>query len=253
MTIEAPTSRADTSAFHIIQAVVVYHSSTSPGRGPRTARGSSGARARCRRGRARSPSAGRWCPRRTARTAGGRTATGTDAGARRSRRAVRARTRAVDAPVAVLDVEDVPHARQRPATSDHLGARSTSLRAVAVAPGDEQHRRLDLANRSITLRGPNSTAQLVHTAPRPAVARNATSASGRSAGSRRPGRPAVRRGRRGRAGRGRPGHAAHPRSASTSGRVCDRPSTATRRRPRHQPQRVLGVVEHAPGNHGRRA
>ncbi len=73
ITMVAPTRSPETSAFHIIHAVVEYHSTTSPRRGPRRARGSSGARARSPRARARSPSAFPSCPRRRARPGGGRT------------------------------------------------------------------------------------------------------------------------------------------------------------------------------------
>ena len=118
-------------------------------RGPTTARGSSGARARCRRGRARSPSAGPSCRRRTARPAGGRTGTGAISRHRVGDGAEQVRPgRGVARPATrrTRMSSDVPHARQRRrGSSATCSRRSIVLAAVAVAAGDEQHDRLDLA------------------------------------------------------------------------------------------------------------
>ena len=147
MTIEAPTSSADTSAFHIIQAVVEYQSSTSP----RPRSHDSAWFFRCSRTMPPWPCtiAFGWpvVPEENSTTSGWSKGTGVVSASARSDAASssRPRRRAVDAPVAVLDVEHVRGPSAGRPTISATSARAVDvLAAVAVAAGDEQDHRLDL-------------------------------------------------------------------------------------------------------------
>ena len=123
-------------------------------------------------------------------------------------------------------------------TVDVLARRSGSRRRRARTTGST------CSKRSITLRAPNSIAQLVQTAPRPAAARKATSASGvlgRYPATRSPARtPRSASTRRARATWSR----SSPQVSSTSGRAWERAWTATASVVgARAAQRVLGVVE----------
>ena len=116
---------------------------------PAERRGSSGARAGCRRGRGRSPSAGRSCPTRRGRRAGGRTAAASNSSgplvASSSSHAHRVRERVVGA-ARVGDVDDgLAAIGSAVADRRHLLAAVDELVAVAVAGDGEQHLRLELA------------------------------------------------------------------------------------------------------------
>ena len=125
------------------------------------------------------------------------------------------------------------------------GRGSRSRRRSASTAGSSCTRR------STTLRTPSSGAQLAQTAPRLAVAANATSVSGmfgRYATTRSPG-PTPRRARPARA---RATCSRKPANVSSAGaRVCDRETIATRSRVLGLAHQVLGEVEPRAGEPGR--
>ena len=104
-----------------------------PGRGRCAGPAPCGARAGCRRGRARSAWAGRWCPTSTGRTAGGRTAPARTASARRRPGASAQQLvpgdrvrRAGRSAVEVGHGDRGPQRRQRGADGGHLGGAGRS-------------------------------------------------------------------------------------------------------------------------------
>ena len=186
-----------TRKFHIIQPVVVKKNSPVAGaqvHGEKLQ--SSAARAGCRRARARSPSAGRWCRRRTAPTAGGRTAPART----RTSRAGTGRTTDDSSHAVPRRRRDRGPGRARPARSarqpgDELGDLGAAGRSPCRRSGSRRRRRGPPARAGRTgpaRRGHRSRARtLAQTAPRLAVASIATMASRRRwAGRRPPGRPA---------------------------------------------------------------
>ena len=183
--------------------------------GPSSGRGSSGVRAGCRRGRARWPSAARWCRRRTARTAGGRTAPDRSP-VRRARPAAPTQpTTSRQLVRAVGHVHDVLDGRQPGPDLGDLGAPVDVLGAVAVAGDGQQHRRLDLAE---PVDRPSGRRTRARRTPRPRPGWRWPGTRPRSpgcwAGRRPPGRRGRPRAAAARPGPGRPGRAAAPRSAA---------------------------------------
>ena len=240
ITIEARSSSADTSAFHIIQAVVENHCSRPPGLQipvealvlvvlEQLAAVAVDDRLRQTGGAAT----------RTGRTAGGRTATGSNssgAGARQQLVPAR-RTRASDG-VAIGHQTTCSSVGSTARGSPRLprGGRRSGR-------GSRSHRRANStlgsiwAKRSITLRAPNSGAQAAQIAPRLAVAMNAPASRGCWAGRRRRGHPGRRRAAAGRPAPGRPDRAARRTSARSAPASVNCATTAVRSRSSWRPTR----------------
>ena len=148
-TVRADQQAAEMRRFHIIQPVVVNQKNRSTGaevvlQAPAT----SGARRRCRRARARCPSAARWCPRSTSTHSGWSNGTGSNASPASACSVNSAQpTTSSCRPTLARDVVDPDRRAQRRELLAQRGDRRAdvvALAAVDVAVDDEQHGRLDL-------------------------------------------------------------------------------------------------------------